>query len=299
MLRRIPMLNPQIATFIAVAESGSFSKTAEALFISPTAVMKQINALEERVEISLFNRTNHGLQLTEAGKSFLQDAKYVADYSARAIDKAKEFDKKAKRQSIRIGTSIMTPVKFLLDMWTEIQKQSATIQIELIPFENTPENAREILKNLGKHIDVVAGIYDDYFLVERECQAIWLSDKTLRLAVPLTNPLANKDVLTYDDLRKTGVMFIAKGWKIMDEIRRDLIFHDIDLIDFDFFNLDAFNVAVKNNVPIMAIDGWENIHPLLKIVPVEWDYKIPFGIMYSPEPTKKVEDFIKILKNIT
>lgn len=60
-----------------------------------------------------------------------------------------------------------------------------------------------------------------------------------------------------------------------------------------------FNKAVKDNVPIMAIDGWENIHPLLKIVPVEWEYQIPFGIMYSPTPTKQVEAFIKTVKNIT
>lgn len=293
------MYNSQIETFIAVAESGSFSKAAEAFFISPTAIMKQINTLEERLGISLFKRTNHGLQLTESGKSFLQDAKYIIGYSARAIEKAKDIDNKEKQQSIRVGTSIMTPAKFLLDMWTKIQKYSSSMKIELIPFENTPENAREILKNLGKHIDVVAGIYDDMFLVERECQAIHLSNKTLRLAVPFTHPFCSKEMITMNDLKNAEIMFITKGWKIMDEIRKDLILQGIHLIDFDFFNLNAFNKAVKDNIPIMAIDGWENIHPLLKILPVEWDYTIPFGIMYSLNPTKQVEKFIEMLKSIT
>ena len=66
------------------------------MFITPTAVMKQINTLEERIGITLFARTNHGLQLTEAGKSFLQDARYVIDYSNRAIEKVKEIDDKDK-----------------------------------------------------------------------------------------------------------------------------------------------------------------------------------------------------------
>ena len=292
------MFNPQIETFIAVALSGSFSKAAEEFFISPTAVMKQINSLEERLCITLFNRSNHGLELTEAGKSFLQDAKYIVDYSARAIEKAKDIDDKEKRSSIRIGTSIMTPAKFLLDIWTEIQKRATAMPIELIPFENTPENAREILKNLGKHIDVVAGIYDDGFLTDRQCRAVHLSDKTLRLAVPLTHPFYGKDIILPDDLINNDVMFITKGWRIMDEIRKNLILLGVNLIDFDFFNLNAFNKAVKDNVPIMAIDGWENIHPLLKIIPVKWDFKIPFGIMYSPAPSKQVEAFIDILKNI-
>ena len=112
--------------------------------------MKQINTLEERIGITLFARTNHGLQLTEAGKSFLQDARYVIDYSNRAIEKAKEIDDKDKQQSIRIGTSIMTPAKFLLDVWSEIQKFNPYLKIELIPFENTPIHSVEILRNLGK-----------------------------------------------------------------------------------------------------------------------------------------------------
>lgn len=192
----------------------------------------------------------------------------------------------------------MTPAKFLLDIWTELQKQSSAMQIELIPFENTPENAREILKNLGKHIDVVAGIYDDGFLVERGCQAAHLEDKTIALAVPFTHPLCSKHTITFNDLKDTEIMFITKGWRVMDEIRKNLILKGINLIDFDFFNINAFNKAVKDNVPIMGLEGWENVHPLLKIIPVEWDYQIPFGIMYSLTPSKQVKNFINIVCQI-
>ena len=39
------MYNPQLDTFIKVAECSSFSKAAQALFITPTAVIKQMNLL--------------------------------------------------------------------------------------------------------------------------------------------------------------------------------------------------------------------------------------------------------------
>lgn len=42
------MYNPLLDTFLAVADCGSFTKAAEKLFISPTAVMKQMNSLEDR-----------------------------------------------------------------------------------------------------------------------------------------------------------------------------------------------------------------------------------------------------------
>ena len=294
------MYNPQLTTFISVAENGSFTKAADALFITPTAVMKQINALEERLGITLFDRTNHGLQLTEAGKSFLQDAKYIIDYSDRAIEKAREIDNKDKAQSIRIGTSIMTPAKFLLDVWAEIQRFNPYLKIELIPFENTPINSVEILKNLGKHIDIVAGLYDDNFLIERGCQAAHLYDKKLLFAIPVTNSLCSKHKIELADLKGQKVLLIRKNWnEYIDELREDLTANGVTIEEFEMFNLGAYNRAVQENVPIITVEGWEDVHPLLKIVPADWEYRIPFGILYSPTPSKQVKDFIGAMKKIS
>lgn len=294
------MYNPQIETFIAVAESGSFSKAAEMMFVTPTAVMKQINTLEKRLEVVLFDRTNHGLFLTTAGKSFLQDAKYLMDYSARAIEKIKDIDAKENQKSIRIGTSVMTPAKFVLDIWSGIQYAAPNLKIEMIPFVNTPENARGILRNLGKHIDVVAGIYDDNLIKDNNFQIMPMPDKKILLAVPLTNPLSNKDTIGISDLKNKSVMLMKQGWNIyIDELRKFLQDNCVKIIDFDFFSLNAFNNAVKENVPIIAIDGWENIHPLLKILPVEWDCRVPYGIMYSKEPSKHAKKFVELVRELT
>ena len=54
------MLDKTVETFLAVAEHGSMNKAAAALYISPTAVMKQIDRLEEALEVRLFDRTPRG-----------------------------------------------------------------------------------------------------------------------------------------------------------------------------------------------------------------------------------------------
>ena len=294
------LYNPILSTFISVVESGSFTKAAEALFITPPAVMKQINSLEERLGITLFDRSNHGLQLTDAGKSFFQDAKYIIDYSNRAIEKAKDIDNQDKQQSIRIGTSIMTPAKFLLDIWSEIQKFNPYLKIELIPFENTPINSVEILRNLGKHIDIVAGLYDDGFLEERRCKAAHLYDKKLLFAIPVTHPLCGKTKIELSDLKGRKVLLIRKNWnEYIDKLRTDLIKNGTEIEDFDMFNLNAFNRAAQENIPIITVEGWEDVHPLLRIVSADWNYSIPFGILYSPTPTKQVKDFISALHKIS
>ncbi|MDE6189569.1 MAG: LysR family transcriptional regulator, partial [Clostridia bacterium] len=293
------MYNPTLTTFIAVAENGSFTKAADILFITPTAVMKQINTLEERLGITLFERTNHGLHLSEAGKSFLQDARYIKDYSDKAIEKAKDIDDKSKQQSIRIGTSIMTPVKFLMDEWVEIQKFNPRLKIELVPFENTPINSVEILKNLGKHIDVVAGLYDDSFLEERGCKAAYLYDKKLLFAIPVIHPLCEKSKIEIADLKGQKVLMIRKNWnEYVDRLREYLTTNGVIVEEFNSFNLAAYNKAAQENAPIITVEGWQDVHPLLKIIPADWEYSVPFGILYSPTPTKQVKDFIDTLIKI-
>ena len=51
------MYNPILDTFIAVSDCGSFTKASQRLYISPTAIMKQINTLENHLELKLIQRT--------------------------------------------------------------------------------------------------------------------------------------------------------------------------------------------------------------------------------------------------
>ena len=109
------MYNPQLETFIRVADAGSFSKAADSLFISSTAVMKQINLLESSLEVQLFDRTPRGLTLTNAGKSYYQDAKYMIQYAKDAQVRAKNAMTN-NANTIRLGSSLMTPCQFLMEL---------------------------------------------------------------------------------------------------------------------------------------------------------------------------------------
>lgn len=94
-------------------------------------------------------------------------------------------------------------------------------------------------------------------------------------------------------------MLIKKKWnEYIDELRADLIANGTEIEDFEMFNMSAFNRAAQENVPIITVEGWEDVHPLLRIVPADWEYRIPFGIFYSPAPTKQVKDFICMLRKI-
>lgn len=293
------MFDGRLETFVKVAQSGSFTKAAEELYLTPTAVMKQINALEKDLRVALFDRTNHGLHLTGAGEAFLSDARYLLEYLSRARERVREIYENENRKSIRIGTSVMTPANFILDVWSEIQSRMPALKMELVPFDNNPVNSVEILRNLGQHIDVVAGLYDDRFLKERRCLAAHLYDKKIILAVPVAHALSAETIIASDRLKNSKVLFIRRGWnRYIDDLRDQVEAKGVKTEDFEMFNLAAYNRAVAENTPIITVEGWEDVHPLLRPIPADWDDTIPFGVFYSPTPTKLVKKFIDLLSSI-
>ncbi len=47
----------------------------------------------------------------------------------------------------------------------------------------------------------------------------------------------------------------------------------------------------------MTIDRWKDIHPLLKkVIPVQWDYTIPFGLLHAREPSENVLKIFDVIE---
>lgn len=294
------MYNTQLETFIQVADAGSFSKAAQVLYITPTAVIKQINILESSLDLQLFDRTHRGLTLTDAGKSLYTDVKYIIQYSKESLDRARNATEK-NFNTIRIGTSLMTPSHFLMELWPKIHELCPNLKVQLVSFENTPENAREILTHLGKNIDLVPGVFDGDFLRQRKCTTLELSRKRICCAVSIHHRLAAKGKLTIQDLFGENLMLIRRGWNSYIDIMRDDIWNnypEITIKDFPFYDVGVFNQCENSNDVLMAFDIWENVHPLLKILPVEWNYEIRFGLLYSPTPSEHVLSFIHAVSRV-
>lgn len=295
------LYNPQLETFLCVAEAGSFNKAAERLYISPPAVIKQINLLEESLDLQLFVRTHRGLQLTEAGKSLQQDTRYVIQYCKDSVTRARNAMQEST-DVIRIGTSPMTPAQVLVELWPQLQQDCPTTKFQLVPFDNTLENAREILANLGQNIDVVAGVFDETMLNLRKCDGLEISREPICCAVSIHHPLARKDKLTVQDLYGEKLMLMHREWSHYVDMLRDDLWKNhpqIQIVDFDFYDVSVFNQCENNSCVLMAVEKWRYVHPLLKILPVEWSYTIPYGLLHSRTPSPAVQRFLRAVGKVT
>lgn len=80
----------QLRAFVAVAGSLNFSRAAENLGVSSSALSQMVRALEERVGVSLFNRTTRSVSLTEAGARLFERVKPAVEELAEALGETRE-----------------------------------------------------------------------------------------------------------------------------------------------------------------------------------------------------------------
>lgn len=102
----------QIEAFVNVAKFKSFSKAAEAIFLSQPTISAHVATLEQELNLSLFDRRGKDVKLTKAGTIFLEYALNLVNIRNSAISTLSEFDNKISG-NLSIASST-TPCRFIL-----------------------------------------------------------------------------------------------------------------------------------------------------------------------------------------
>ena len=102
----------QLATFVAVAEESSFTRAAERLHVVQSAVSSGIRSLERELGAPLFARTTHRVDLTDAGRALLPEARATLAAAAAAREAVDQV-RGGLRGTVRLGilqAPVMRPV---------------------------------------------------------------------------------------------------------------------------------------------------------------------------------------------
>lgn len=120
----------QLKTFLAVAEEGHLTRAAERLFISQPAVSAHIKALEELLGLKLFNRTNKGVQLNEAGQVLQKEARKVLSAVDGLRNKAYEL-RGEYAGSVHIGLNTAASFLRITPLVTRLKRKHPKVEFEL------------------------------------------------------------------------------------------------------------------------------------------------------------------------
>ena len=292
------MYNPQLDAFIKVADSGSFSKAAEAMYISAPAIIQQINLLETSCGFKLFARSNHGVKLTPAGRSLYEDAKTIIRLSQDALNKARRLAESSET-TVRIGTSLLYKCRLLPDLWTRISEKHPELKIEILPMTEY-QNRGEVFSALGVQYDLFEGIYGSAGW-DGLCQFLELDRTTICCAVSKTHRLSEMKKLTMQDLNGEYLVMPVEGVsKEIDAFRKDVTEHypTVQIVDSSYYGVDTFTLCEVNDYILITQPVYADIHSNLVTIPLKTKYTLPYGLMYANEPTSASRKFINSIKEL-
>lgn len=282
----------QLATFIQVAEAGSFGKAAEILFISTPAIVQQINLLEERCGFPLFNRSNRGVSLTPAGQSLYEDGKKIIALSDKALERAKQIFEDSF-MTIKIGSSPIFRARVLIDAMNMTREDELQFHYEIPNLVSELSQFKQF-ELLGNQCDLLEAIFCDLAWTD-QCQFFELFQTPICIAVNQLHPLAKKKKVSLEDILPYTIILAREGAiSQLDALRKDLQDLDPDITIQDAQTIGQDLISMTEVQPYIFITQkiFQDNHPSLVTVPLDTPHTLPYGFLYSKEPSQATLDFL-------
>lgn len=292
------MITGGLRAFIAAAEAGSFTRAADVLLISAAAAVKRVNALEDRLGLKLFVRTNQGLELTPAGAALLPRAKKLVREADEAIASAKAA-LSCESRTFSLGSSLLNPGRPFTDLWERVSPRFPGWDLRIVPFDDRREGILSVIGALGSQYDFICGPCDALEWLNR-CNFLPAGTAKFQVAVPKSHPLADRPIITFEDLRGLTVTVPAAGTSPRnDRLRRRLEAHGVrTACTTPYYDMEVFNRAAAAGEILLTLECWKDVSPLLRTIPCEWEDGIRFGILYEFNPRPGVLQIISAFREI-
>jgi DNA-binding transcriptional LysR family regulator len=239
----------QLEVFVRVAELGSFSKAADALFLTQPTVSEHIRALEEEVGVRLLDRLGRGTAPTKAGQLLLSHAHRLLQLHKETRQALEQFRGRMSGELV-VGASTIPGEYVLPALIGRFKEKYPDISISLLIGDT--RQALDWLLEGKAEVAVVGAQIPQRGLEYRE-----LMPDELVVVVSATHPWRAKKVVTLDEVKAEPLIVRERGSGSRHALERALAEVGLDLGDFrvvgEMGSTQAIKQAVKAGVGISLI----------------------------------------------
>ncbi|MCB1479388.1 MAG: LysR substrate-binding domain-containing protein [Tepidamorphaceae bacterium] len=201
--------NDQLRTFLAVAETGSFTKAAEDVHRTQSAVSMQIKKLEERIGKPLFSRTGRDVRLTSEGQTLVTYAQKMMAINEAAVC---AISGKEMSGSVRIGLPDDYADRLLPRVLAAFNRTHPLVEV-FVECHNSGHVAAQVRNGA---IDLGIVTYGDQggTIVRRE-QLHWVASESMTAACQNPIPLAlGGELCSWRHAATDALNRIKRNWRI-------------------------------------------------------------------------------------
>lgn len=191
--------------FVAVAEELNFRRAAERLRVAQPPLSAQIKSLEGELGVRLFERTTRHVELTGAGRVFLEEARAVIDAALKAERRAKEAEHGIVG-TLRLGIISPAANAWLARILRHFRQRFPQVQLSLFDLTSTEQLQRLRNNELDAGLLRPPVLFPDleYEFVEQAEQV---------LAAPAGHRLAKKHHLEWKDFDGEELVMIHPSFQ--------------------------------------------------------------------------------------
>lgn len=203
----------QLRYIIAIAEAGSITSAADKLLVSQPSLSKVVNQIEEEMGITIFNRNNRGVYLSEEGLSFLSYSRQVVEQADLLENKYKNKEKQR-----RVFSITSHHYAFVVNAFVALVKEYGENKYEFSLRETLTNNIIEDVRTSRSEIGVL--FLSDF---NRKVILKMLEDADLKFTklfvvkphifVSRKNPLAKEKTVELSDLKNFPRLLYDQGIK--------------------------------------------------------------------------------------
>ena len=276
--------------FCKVIETKSFTRTAEMLGYSQSAVSQTIKTMEAETGTCLINRRKDGIRLTEDGEQYFPYFQQI--YRAELALEQKEMEMKGMENSvIRIGTFTSVSRNLLPGLMQEFKKEYPGVQFVLLQGEYT---------SIAKWVQ--EGTIDFGFINAEAVpgmEVCVLYRDEMVAVLPENHPLAEKERLTLEDLTKESFILLDEGEYSVPEqaFLRNGLKPKIEYKVYDDYSILAM-IRQGLGISVMYRLVLRGMEDGVELRPVEEKIDRPVGLVWRdwetmPFAARKFASFIK------
>lgn len=196
--------------FLEVARQKSFTKAAQALYITQPSISKTVKNLEEELGVTLLDRYGKKVELTDAGEVFARQAQEIVN-SFHNLSSELDDLMHLKKGHIRIGLPPMIGASFFPRVIGEFYKQYPNITIQL--FEDGGKKVEKDVVSGALDIGVTVLPADDSLL-----DGYVFVTESLKVVLHPTHPLAGEEEIRLSALREDAFILFREDFTLHDRI---------------------------------------------------------------------------------
>lgn len=188
--------------FIVIAEELHFGRNAERLHMTQQPLSQQIRQLEAEIGVLLFHRTKRRVQLTEAGKAFLEEARQILHKASQAVEMARQVAR-GENGRLTVGFSGFATYSLLPKVLRIFRERFPLVELELE--EMTSSAQVQALQHRQIHLGLMIPPVPDAGLVQES-----ILSEPLVVILPETHPLATQPELRLSALAQEPFILVSR-----------------------------------------------------------------------------------------